>query len=342
MTMPANTDHQKRHLFEKIQIQVLTVLLGLVVFFGLWPLVAPDDAFAPLTFLAQGQVVSSVVLLLVAAILAFVAGAITVHQRPVGGLMVATLILMALSFRSNKINVLLWGHDSAPAGAFPALLGELLIMLIVLVACILAAAAGRALVGRVRPTWQWRTPEMSPRANHVMHLGGKNVWLGVLGPLWAAILALRGGEQSGDKVDDAHNSRWLIEAGKCALATLLISQILLLLLCRSDQRGQLLFAVGGGFLLAVVLAGMLFPTRLVAVLIPLPLLVGAGYYIHAMVVTPSGLHAWSRVPLPARVLPIDWLSAGVGGVLLGFWISSRLRETKYFEAQQDLDAKAKA
>ena len=40
----------------------------------------------------------------------------------------------------------------------------------------------------------------------------------------------------------------------------------------------------------------------------------------------------------ARVLPIDWLTFGIGGGLLGHWLSSRMHEAKHIEEKEALAA----
>ena len=45
--------------------------------------------------------------------------------------------------------------------------------------------------------------------------------------------------------------------------------------------------------------------------------------------------AWARVNDYSRALPVDWLTAGSGGAVLGYWISERLHEMKYIERHQE-------
>ena len=42
-----------------------------------------------------------------------------------------------------------------------------------------------------------------------------------------------------------------------------------------------------------------------------------------------------RVPLYARALPLDWLTAGSAGALLGYWLSARVHELKLLEKLQE-------
>jgi hypothetical protein len=320
-------DHQKVHLFEKIQVQLLTVALGLVVFFGLWPLIAPDDRHAPLTLLAGKSILPALLVLVAGALLSFLAGLATLHHRPVSGPMVGFLPLLALSFRSEKINVLLYHQSQGPGSAFGALIGELIFLLLVAGVCALAAGIGRELLGRVKPPWRWKSPSSDPGAD--LLVSPPRRWLGVFAPPVEAMDKSAPGT--------ARNRTQCIEGLKAAGIALLVAQAVFLLLCRSDERGQLLFAVGVGFLAGSLAAQLLCPSHVVAPLLVLPIVSGAFYYAYAMVVTPRGLHAWTSVPLPARVLPVDWLSAGVGGVLTGYWIACRIRETKVIEAAQSAD-----
>ena len=39
--------------------------------------------------------------------------------------------------------------------------------------------------------------------------------------------------------------------------------------------------------------------------------------------------AWTHTPYYARALPIDWLTAGAGGALFGYWSSQRVHEAHH-------------
>ncbi len=335
--MPANIDHQKYHLFEKIQVQVLTVALGLVVFFGIWPLMAPRDSLAPMILLSGGSLGAPLSLLTAVAVLSLLAGAVTVHQRPVGGLMVSILSLLALSFRSEKINVLLFRYEQHPGSAYPVLMGELLLLLVAAGVGVIAAGIGRSLVAGSKPAWRWQPRHL--RKDEANFQADQRSPLGLAAPVRKAAGSLM------DKSDPAAGNAaklQFVQAGRAILVCFLVANAILLLLCRSDERGQLLFAVGGAFLIASLAANLVAPSRLVVLLLPLPILSGLFYYGYAMATAGQGLQAWANIWLPARILPIDWLSAGVGGVLTGYWIACRIREAKFAQDSQDSGGSAKA
>jgi hypothetical protein len=100
----------------------------------------------------------------------------------------------------------------------------------------------------------------------------------------------------------------------------------------SDDRGQVLFAVLASFVIAGMLGHHLFPTRLAVATWAMPIATALLFYGLAMASVSQ-----ASVPRPQfQVLPLDWLTAGCGGALLGTWLSERMRETRIFETVEKL------
>ena len=111
---------------------------------------------------------------------------------------------------------------------------------------------------------------------------------------------------------------------------------LLLVLLQSGQRGQVIFSVLASFLLAALIAHQLYPVPLSIIPMAAPIILGTAFYILAAKAVQGPSHgAWMTVPLYANVLPIDWITLGCGGVMIGFWLSSRIHETRYLEQQEE-------
>ncbi|MFP4356756.1 MAG: hypothetical protein ACLFUJ_16725 [Phycisphaerae bacterium] len=335
-------DHQKRHLFEKFQVQFGVGLLGLAVYVGLWPMVAPPDSMAPLSLLSVSGLGAALIVAACFCLLGFLAGALTIHLRPSAGPMTALLAMGALSLRSEKINVLLWRNGPGGGGTFLPLVGELIFLLGVVLLAFQAAAAGRALLARTRPGWLWKSPLDCLSADVESDSQSLSGWLPRVyalltgSPLWQSPPRARTVEDP----DGRSKAGLWAQLGLALLTTLIASQLFQFILARSDQRGQILFAIGAGFFLAVLIGNLMFPTRMFAAFALLPILVGMGHYLHATTAVVHTFGGWAQLPISARALPIDWATLGSGGALAGFWVSSRIREAKWFEKQQEVQSKA--
>ena len=65
----------------------------------------------------------------------------------------------------------------------------------------------------------------------------------------------------------------------------------------------------------------------------MPILVGILFYALASVASVGeSVQDWIHVPYYARVLPIDWLTAGCAGAAFGYWLCQRFNESAYFES----------
>ena len=333
-------EHQKLHLFEKFQVQIAAAVLALGVYAGLWPLLAPADTEAPLIFLARGAWGGLLLMALVAWALAFLAGIATVHLRPAAGPLVAVLGVAGLSLHSPKINVHLWQYEPQWAAAYIPMIVELALLLVVLVGAVQMAGLGRRLIGGWRPVWQWKDPQYAEAgasdaatAAHPAAVKACRVLAALTTGAW---LGPRPATQPPALPADLESPplETLKRLGLACLTVLVLMEVVLFLLAQSADRGQVLFAVGAAGLLASMGATMAFPTRLYLPMVVVPPLVGIGHYIYAMVVARPTFTGWANLPLTARALPIDWLTLGAGGALAGYWIAARIREARFFEAQQ--------
>ncbi len=113
----------------------------------------------------------------------------------------------------------------------------------------------------------------------------------------------------------------------------LISIILLSLLLRSSQRGQILFALFASFLLGTLAANHFFPRSRSIVSWIVPVLVGIVYYALAANTVGGSVEGWIDVPNYGYVLPIDWVTAGSAGSALGYWIIARMRELRGLQTE---------
>jgi len=163
---------------------------------------------------------------------------------------------------------------------------------------------------------------------------------GILFLGWVALIAMRErsmlrseDERSGDDLDA------LPSQGALALATqIMLMFFLMTILCQTDQKKQVLAAVGISAFLATLGAHSIFPTRPSVWFWCVPLIIGLLGYIFAFV----GDGRWTTGeifgydPALARPLPLDYASADPVGALLGYWTSRRWQHTR----QDDLESPA--
>jgi hypothetical protein len=164
---------------------------------------------------------------------------------------------------------------------------------------------------------------------------------GILFVGWVALMGMR--ERSMLRSEDERSGEEDLDAvpsqGALALATqVMLMLFLMTILCQTDQKKQVLAAVGISAFLATLGAHSIFPTRPSAWFWCGPLLIGVAGYILAY----FGDGPWTigeiygYDPALARPLPLDYASAGPVGALLGYWMSRHWQQAR----QDDADASA--
>jgi hypothetical protein len=90
--------------------------------------------------------------------------------------------------------------------------------------------------------------------------------------------------------------------------------------------------VFAGCFLGVFVGQKFAPTQTNLAAWAVPVSLGLFLYILAAASSVhSGRGAWMDVEKYFRVLPIDWLTAGLGGGMLGHWEDLRMREARHIE-----------
>jgi hypothetical protein len=317
-------NHRQRHWLEKVQVQ-LASLLGLAAFYLLvWPLVRLADPQAALAFLPGGSAGSVLIVAAAAAVVAVPASVATLGSRPAGGLLAAFVAVGGLSLRSEPMRNLLWVHQDQPSRLFVLLMIESILLVMVLLASALVVRQVRRSARKIRPGLVWLDP--LGEAGYGLAAGGLE---GEAFRVAAGALTGRGGADRGKT--DARGQlavRYLL----CSAMALAVSVVLVLLLMRSGLRGQVLFALLASFALGVLAAHQKFPVPFGVLFMVLPMVAAVGFYAFGVVTAVAG--EWTSVPPQVRALPIDWLSAGAGGSVMGYWISARIHEFRHFEQKQ--------
>jgi hypothetical protein len=108
-------------------------------------------------------------------------------------------------------------------------------------------------------------------------------------------------------------------------AQIVVTTVLLLLLAQTDQKRQVLAAVGVSSFIGTIAAYFAAPTQPSVWYWIGPIIIAVLGYLATMV-APGGLEIGDpRGPLAnlARPLPIDYASVGTAGSILGYWMSRR-------------------
>jgi hypothetical protein len=328
--------HQRFHAFEKIQVQLITLAAIIVAAMVFWPAIRPSDRAAPVDFLAMGNFTQAAAFAGLIVILAAACGVATVNVRPQAAMLATMIGAAGISLKSHSIRPLLWLKEDSFGSLFASLLGELWLLAAIMLVAALAAWLARRLVSTIAPGLAWKDPlaDLTNKQRQTVQPENSAVifgrsFLGVSLRLAFQQVAIKGTRKAGKKLTSSE--AW---AGvfACLALTVVISAILLLVFLQSGQRGQIIYAVFVSFSVATVIAHQLYPIPLSIIPLAAPIILGSAFYILAATAVPGASHGtWMSVPLYANVLPIDWITLGCGGVMAGFWFSSRIHENRYLE-----------
>ena len=325
--------HRKLHWLEKVQVQLATLAGVVVVYVFFASAFGSVDPHLPIVFLPAGNYAQIAALAVLLWALAGVCAIVTLTSRPEGSLLAALFAVGGVSLSSPSIKSLLWTSPAEVGGLLGQLAIEMVFMTVLLVGAVVVVAVVRQLGKMLAPAIMWRDPlteltgyyQSDDEDEFVPRGWMKYDPIGLAALLGIYLLGKKGDSQARSAQADKAIGRVLL----CLAASLLFTIILVSLLMRSQARGQVIFAVIAGSFLAVLIAHQLFPTPFSVVAWLSPLL--AGLLIYAFSAQASASGQPGNIPLYANALPIDWLTGGGGGGMLGFWVSSRIFEARHFE-----------
>lgn len=294
------------HWLEKFTVQTAMVASLAAGYFLIYPLVRASDGQMAVAFLAVGGAGRAASFVIGLLLLSAASGLLTVTSRPCGAILVAAIGAGAVALRSPEFTTLLWLRQDSLPGLFGLLIAETLLLGALLFVVVTVTRQARALAGRVLPSLIWH-PSRSPKPPQARQAPAG---FAALGP-WA---------------------RSLLSAG----LALLVGLAAILVLLQSPHRGQVLFALLVSFGAAAWLASRLLPAPRVEAYLFAPFAAAILFYTLASVASYGPQpEAWTNVPLYARVLPLDWLTAGCGGAMLGCWIAQRMDEAKLLDQTEE-------
>ncbi|MFB3892123.1 MAG: hypothetical protein ACE15C_08890 [Phycisphaerae bacterium] len=348
--------HRKTHWFEKAQVQLATAAALAVVYFVLEPATRPWDPQAAVAFVPYGRYGALAVFAGVVCLLAACAALLTVSSRPEGALLAALIGVGGFSLRSPQIRTLMWLEGDGTSGLFGQLILEMLLLVVVLAAASIVIFAARRIVWAIVPAAVWQDPledltdeerqevlkedkaKVQARADMAgAHAAAGGAILGfvvaIVYPIYEAMLR-RGSYAAGTERGLGMEARRSVS---CLAVACLVCVPLLWLLMRSGLRGQIIFALLVSNSLGILLGHQFFPTRHALVAWAMPMLIGILLYaLAAASAIKGGANAWVHVSDLYQALPVDWLTAGAGGGVLGFWVSERIHEMRHFERKEKI------
>jgi len=267
-----------------------------------WTVIRPDDPYAAITLLLQSRAWAPLLVGMVAlaAVTSAVGTAIASGTVPHIGTLSAAAGLSILSFRGGTMTQVLMYHGAAPAER--RVLAVLLLAEAVLWSAAIAAAW---IVGQVTRRWLnggAAASTMPAGADGFARLSNllANVQDGLLGTITCA-----------------------------AIAALFISTTISRREPSPVQHGQVLFAVGAGFLIAALIAQRVWSRTSAgwlasAVLLTAAIGYGWGYMRPQSPINYYGSLATTPPNPLFRPLPIQYAGMGTAGVILGSWFGRRM------------------
>ena len=293
-------------------------------YFLLWPAVRPSDDVEALSFVVVGISTRAAIFAVGVWLLSGLCALATLAARPQSALLAALIGIGGLSLRSGQMRTLVWSMRGDIPQLYTGLILEMLFLAAVLAVAVWIVGAVRHVVAAVRPRWV-RQSDHEKCSDHQVHAACEGSFLRLL-----AAAAFGAGDKVGRRGRAAARTM-LLKCVYCTGVAMLVSAVGLLILMQSDQRGQILFALVASCAIGAFVAMQIFPTHCSFPVLAATVLLAIATYALTAATGGNGDRAWMDVQNYARALPTDWMTAGAGGAVLGFWIHQRMHEVRKFE-----------
>ncbi len=293
--------HHRRHLLEKVQVQVAAAAALAIVYFLIAPALRPWEPVGATAFVPMGDYGRFVVFAVAVWAISAGCAALTLSARPEGALLATLVGVAGFSFASGPMRMLLWRWEGNFGRLFALLSAEVLAMAVVVLGAMIVIVLVRAGLHRLLPKVTWKNPALTAKST-----------------------------------DKQAGKTQVMHAAGAVIMELAVAMLLLVITFRSTDRGQIAFALAASFFIAALAAHQTFPIRTVVPLWFGPIIMAVLVFALGWVgasgggsgpVWQSALMSARNLPLRAA-LPVDWLALGSGGAVAGFWLSSRMKEAK--------------
>ena len=353
--------HERHHWLEKLQVEFAGTVALVVTFFIVGPVHGSWDPQWPATFISTGSFGGLLQLAVLVWVLAAACAALTFSSRPEGALFTTLVGAAGVSMHSTPIRVLFWSSQSSVSGVFVQLAIELLVLIVIVVVAIHIICRVRAAMAKVFPNLMWKgrilgsadetngsdkASKKPARSTSPQSQGSPSWFLWFISPIGVSLLDQMRMSDGMSVISPEQQARSRAAALRCTLyclaATVLYSSILLMLLMRSPSRGQIVFALFTSFLVATLIAHQQFATQFSVVSWGSAMITGLLFYVLAIASSgQADTNSWINVQMFARALPVDWMTVGGAGGVLGYWISERIHELRHIErTEEDSDEAA--
>lgn len=322
--------NQRSEIIEKLRVQFATAVGLAAVYFFLWQALVSRDPLWPITFIAEGNLANLAVFTAILLGLAIFTSLLTLGLRPAGPLLAALIGTGALSLRCPPARTLLWAHHDNLAGLFTGMIVEILLLTASVAMTALVISTIRYAAGRINPKWRWPGEKVEPAEEPL-----RTDWIGELfAPEVISVISLLGESKNNTSRRQAA-SRMLAKSLYCLLTGLVIANVMVLVVMQSPLRGQIIFALMISFFIAALAAYRTFSVSSCVPAVAMALVSAVVMYALAAFMSINGTtNAWMNVPIFARALPIDYLTAGGGGAVLGYWVNCRINQAKVAEQRK--------
>lgn len=336
-------DRKKYLLWEKTQVLLTAGVALAAVYYLFWQKFTGDDPGNPIALIPDGRFGTILALGVLLCIMAGLAGLTTTRSRPEGAILAALIGLGGLSIRSPRMRPMLWMEPENLPSIFWQMALEILIFAVILLLAEAVAGLFRGLIKRIKPSWVWTDPlaDLSAEQRKLIKSDGvaflpnpeECKWMAVTGEFGLMAWLVNRLLNRCTKDTQAESMRTILKRSvSCLLTGVAIGVILVTIIMQSTLRGQVLFALFAGFFIAALAARHFFPVRSIFIAWAMPLITALIFYIFAAISSSNApADFWATARPQFQALPIDWLTAGCSGAVLGFWTTGRMLEFKVFE-----------
>jgi hypothetical protein len=334
--------------FEKLQVMLASAALLSLAY---WPLAgmlsSREDPMAPLAFICSSDMAGLAGTALLLFVLCALASLVTVHSRVEGAMAVGLVAMAGFSIRSGGAETLLASSGENLSRVYHLMAIETVFYAVLMfLACEIVFAVRRT-ASKMAP-WMKRSGLLETLTDgEIDKLRAGGIELSSRDTLSEAKLGgfadyllhrhfSKSESESDDKSGTGSPIGHLMFLGVGLVAGLVFASLLM----RSAQRGQILFSLFIGYMLAAMLAYHFFPVSRPYVAWIMPLLTAMVLYV----VASMGRRDTDSVSIAAmaslyKTLPLDWLAAGCSGSLLGAWVGRRMRDFRIMEVLGGEDSK---
>jgi hypothetical protein len=328
--------HQRWHTLEKIQVEVAAAAALAAMYFLLWPQLQPPDVDRVAVFLPLGASSHLLTLAVTTWMLAALVSLLTTAARPQGALLATLVGVGGISLHSLPMRLLRFVPTST---LMTPLVTEQICMAGILAGATVVIFLVRLAVSRLAPAWvrpELETPEgyhapVPPDRKRLPRWFNPILWLGT-GYIVVHLSNIRMLPGFGRKARSSARDVILCSLATLGLTLLIGLMMMNIFIFEGAARGQLLFGLAASFFLAAGVATYFFPLNFSGPCWLVPLLLGIFFYFRAGLTGDTGVLTWMHVDRMANILPVDWLSAGGGGAVGGYWLACRIHDWRIFSA----------